>query len=220
MQNISTSQPCHPTELLKVKKEAAEQSKASSPHQSPTRIELSTPYPQQTSSPMKDHSTPSPQRTITTPSSSRKKRIVIKKRKASITSWNHVGKRYVIKRDDNTREMFKCISDVMELSKSDLEKNVSLCIDRFNESESARLLIQALKKRGFSVREEEKKEEEPFETVPILDSLSSLESSEEEGDEEKEENFFGNEEESDSNDNNEIPADTEVPLTKSQVPIS
>ncbi|KAI3811033.1 hypothetical protein L1987_20748 [Smallanthus sonchifolius] len=45
-QNISTSQPSHPTELLKVKKEVVEQSKASSPHQSPTRIELSTPSPQ------------------------------------------------------------------------------------------------------------------------------------------------------------------------------
>ncbi|KAI3797400.1 hypothetical protein L1987_32657 [Smallanthus sonchifolius] len=53
-----------------------------------------------------------------------------------------------------------------------------------------------------------------------LDGLSSSESSEEEGDKEKEENFFGNEEELDSSDNNEIPADTEVPLAKSQVPIS
>ncbi|KAI3774058.1 hypothetical protein L1987_48601 [Smallanthus sonchifolius] len=180
--------------------------------------------------------------------------------------------------------MFKCISDLMELSKSDLEKIVSLGIDRFNNSQSARLLIQALKKKGFNVREEEKKEEEPLVIVPIfswellgkprqflivyqngvqeylsadrivtlvsndlgallkiplkndsnnemgefvkdamhrqLDSLSSLESLEEEGDKEKEEKFFGNEEVPDSSDNNEIPADTEVPLAKSQVPIS
>ncbi|KAI3825507.1 hypothetical protein L1987_06997 [Smallanthus sonchifolius] len=131
-------------------------------------VELSTPTPQQTPSPRKDLSIPSPQRTTTTPSSSRKKRIVIKKRKASITSWNQVGKRYVIKRDDNTREIFKCISDVMELSNSDLERIVSLGIDRFNDSGSARLLLQALKKRGFNVREEEKKEEEPLETIPIV----------------------------------------------------
>ncbi|KAI3811035.1 hypothetical protein L1987_20750 [Smallanthus sonchifolius] len=43
--------------------------------------------------------------------------------------------------------------------------------------------------------------------------------SEEEGDKEKEEKFFGNEEEPDSSDNNEIHADTEVPLAKSQVPM-
>ncbi|KAI3811034.1 hypothetical protein L1987_20749 [Smallanthus sonchifolius] len=70
--------------------------------------------------------------------------------------------------------MFKCISDVMELSKSDLEKIGSLGIHRFNDSESARLLIQALKKKGFNIREEEKKEEEPLEIVPTV-SLELLE---------------------------------------------
>ncbi|KAI3825230.1 hypothetical protein L1987_06708 [Smallanthus sonchifolius] len=148
--------------------EITEELKASSPHQSPPRVELSTLLPQQTPSPRKDHSTPSPQRTITTPSSSRKKWIAIKKRKASITSWNHVGRRYVIKRDDNTREMFKCISDIMELSNSDLEKIVSLGIERLTNSESARLLIHVIKERGFSVREEEKKERDPLEIIPIV----------------------------------------------------
>ncbi|KAI3786576.1 hypothetical protein L1987_40349 [Smallanthus sonchifolius] len=166
--NPNTPQPSHPTELLKVKKETAEEPKALSSHLTPTRIEVSTPSSQQTPSPKKEYSTPSPQRTVSTPSSSRKKRLVLKKTKASITSWNHMGQRYVIKRDDNTREMFKCISDVMELSKSNLERIVSLGIDRFNDSEGARQLIQARKKRGFSVREEEKKEEEPLETIPIV----------------------------------------------------
>ncbi|KAI3825039.1 hypothetical protein L1987_06514 [Smallanthus sonchifolius] len=90
----TTSQSSHPAELLKVKIETTEEPKALSPHQSPARIELSTPSPQQTPSPRKDYSTPSLQITISIPSTSRKKMIVIKKRKASVTSWNHVGKRY------------------------------------------------------------------------------------------------------------------------------
>ncbi|KAI3815355.1 hypothetical protein L1987_15020 [Smallanthus sonchifolius] len=56
----------------------------------------------------------------------------------------------------------------MELSNSDIQKIVSLCINRFNNSERARLLIQALKKKGFNVHEEEKMEEVPLEIIPIV----------------------------------------------------
>ncbi|KAI3774059.1 hypothetical protein L1987_48602 [Smallanthus sonchifolius] len=47
-QNISStiSQPSQPTEILKVKIKTVEELKASSLHQSPTRVELSTPSPQ------------------------------------------------------------------------------------------------------------------------------------------------------------------------------
>ncbi|KAI3808170.1 hypothetical protein L1987_24116 [Smallanthus sonchifolius] len=223
--------------------ETAEELKALSPHQYTARIELSTPSPQQTPSPMKDHPTPSPQRTITTRSSSRKKRIAIKKRKASITSWNHVGRRYVIKRDDNTREMFKCISDVMELSNSDLEKIVSLGIDRFNDSESARLLIRVLKEREYlsvdriitlvpddlrallKIPLNNDSNDQMGEYVKDamhkqLDSLSSSESSQEEEDEGKKEKFFGDEDHPNSSENDEVGVDTKVPLAESQVPIS
>ncbi|KAI3810984.1 hypothetical protein L1987_20697 [Smallanthus sonchifolius] len=181
-------------------------------------------------------------------------------------------------------EILKVKIETTEELKASSPHQSTARVELFNDSESARLLIQALKKKGFNVREEEKKEEELLEIVPIvsweqhgktgkflivyqngvqeylsadrivtlvlddlrailkiplkndsnneigefikdamhrqLGSLSSSESSEEEGDKEKEEKFFGNEEEPDSNDNNEILADTEVPLDKSQVPIS
>ncbi|KAI3783313.1 hypothetical protein L1987_42391 [Smallanthus sonchifolius] len=234
--NLNSSQST-PTELLEIKIEFAEKPKDLSPHQSPTRKEVST-----------------------------------------------LSSQYVIKRDDNTRETFKCISDVMELSNIDLQKIVSLGIDIFNDSESARLLIQALKKKVFNVHEEEKKEEEPLEVIPIvswellgktgqflityqngvqeylsadrivtlvpddmrallkiplkndsndqmgefvkdamhrqLDGLSFSESTQGDENEEKKEQFFGNEDDPDSNDIGESPADNEVPLTQSQTLIS
>ncbi|KAI3798048.1 hypothetical protein L1987_33315 [Smallanthus sonchifolius] len=55
-----------------------------------------------------------------------------------------------------------------KLPNSDLRKIVSLGIDRFNDSERVRLMIQALTKKGFNVYEEKEKEEEPLEVIPIV----------------------------------------------------
>ncbi|KAI3742611.1 hypothetical protein L1987_60300 [Smallanthus sonchifolius] len=180
--NLNLSQSPHPTELLKIKKEFAEEPKALHPHQSPTRKEVSSPSSQQTPSPRKEYSTPSHQRAISTPSSSRKK------------SHHFL---------DSCRK-------------------------------------KALKKKGFSVYEEKKKEEEPLEIIPIIsweligkigqfiitykngvqeylsaDRIVTL------GDEEKEkkEQYFGNEDDPDISDG-ESPTDIEVPLAQSQTLIS
>ncbi|KAI3813747.1 hypothetical protein L1987_18479 [Smallanthus sonchifolius] len=132
----------------------------------------------------------------------------------------------------------------------------SLGIARFNDNESSRLLILALKKRGFNVYEEEKKEEEPLQIIPILSwellgkiwqfvityqngiqeylpidkivtlvpndlkALLKIPLKNGDGDEEKREQCFRNEDNHDSSDVGETPADTEVPLAQSQIPIS
>ncbi|KAI3825364.1 hypothetical protein L1987_06847 [Smallanthus sonchifolius] len=129
--------------ILKVRKEIGEESKNTSPQQTSPRIEISSPQPE-------------------------KKSLAKKPRKARIISWTHIGRRYVIKRDDNKRETFKCISDVMELPDLDLQKIKSLEVDRFNESESSRMFIEALKQRGFTGYEQKEVEEEPLEVIPII----------------------------------------------------
>ncbi|KAI3815513.1 hypothetical protein L1987_15184 [Smallanthus sonchifolius] len=113
---------------------------------------------------------PSPKNEVSTPSSENRKKSLGKKiRKAKIISWNHIGKWYVIKRDDGSRQTFKCISEVMKLPHSDVQKIMSLGIDRYNESESANRLIEALKLKGFS-RYEKKKvvDDDPIEIISIV----------------------------------------------------
>ncbi|KAI3827017.1 hypothetical protein L1987_01078 [Smallanthus sonchifolius] len=78
----------------------------------------------------------SPQRKLSTPSSSRKKSLAKKSRKARIISWTHMSR--------------------------------SLGVDRFNESESSRILIEALKQRCFTGYEPKKVEEESLEVIPII----------------------------------------------------
>ncbi|KAI3762950.1 hypothetical protein L1987_53395 [Smallanthus sonchifolius] len=60
-----------------------------------------------------------------------KKSLAKKTTKAKIISWSHVGKMYVIKKDDGSRETFRCISDVMKLPDSDHKKIMSLVISPF-----------------------------------------------------------------------------------------
>ncbi|KAI3774180.1 hypothetical protein L1987_48725 [Smallanthus sonchifolius] len=117
---------------------------------------------------MKEYSTPFPQRQISTSPSSRKKSQSKKSRKARIISSTHIGRRFVIKRANKNIETYKCISDVMELPDSDLQKITGLRIDRFNENESSKMLIKVLKQRGFIVYEENKVQEEPLEIVHIV----------------------------------------------------
>ncbi|KAI3704325.1 hypothetical protein L1987_74543 [Smallanthus sonchifolius] len=66
----------------------------------------------------------------------------------------------------------------MELPYSDLQKIMSLDIDRHNESESAKILIEALKLKGLSGYEMKKVvDEDPIEMIPIIswELLSKIE---------------------------------------------
>ncbi|KAI3810657.1 hypothetical protein L1987_20279 [Smallanthus sonchifolius] len=62
-------------------------------------------------------------------------------------------RRYVIKRDDNSIETFKCISNVLKLPDSDLQKITSLGIDR---------QLDGLSSSESSKGDEEEEEEEPL----------------------------------------------------------
>ncbi|KAI3798041.1 hypothetical protein L1987_33307 [Smallanthus sonchifolius] len=185
------------SEMVKqIKKEVAEELKASSPHQSLTRKDVSSPSSQQTPSPRREYSTPYPQRITSTPSSFRKKSLAKKKEKPESSHGFMLAE--------------------------DLRKIVSLGIDRFNDSERVRLLLQALKKKGFSVYEEKEKEEEPLEVIPTVscELLGKTESTQGDEDEEKKGQYFGNEDDPDSSDVGESLADNEVPLAQSQTLIS
>ncbi|KAI3825246.1 hypothetical protein L1987_06727 [Smallanthus sonchifolius] len=134
----SQAQTSFPLDILKIKKEIEEKTKDSSePNSPPHQSSLITSPPR--------HQTPSPEKEVTT-LSSRKNSLAQKTKKAKIISWSHVGRRHVINRDDDNKETFKCISDIMKFPDSDLQKITSLGIDKYNENESAKRLIEALNK--------------------------------------------------------------------------
>ncbi|KAI3824935.1 hypothetical protein L1987_06408 [Smallanthus sonchifolius] len=153
----------HPKENLKIKKEIGEDIK---------EISEAKPASHQ-SSPITSssrHQTPSPEKQTSTPSSqNRKKSLAKKTRKVKYVSWIQIGKRHVIKIDDDIRQTFKCMSDVMELPDSDRQKIVSLRIDRYNENDSDITLIEALKIKGFTIYERKKVvDDDPLEIIPIV----------------------------------------------------
>ncbi|KAI3754612.1 hypothetical protein L1987_54399 [Smallanthus sonchifolius] len=60
--NASAAQAPSPLQILKIKKEFREEAKDTTPQETPSRIKSSSLLPQQTPSPRREYSTPSPQR--------------------------------------------------------------------------------------------------------------------------------------------------------------